>query len=184
MSTTKRRGRRRASGLARTALQIGVVFALVVLTAQGTDAQQSPAFERRSLDGSGNNRNNPTWGQTNVQYRRNAAARYADGIARQVSGPEPRSVSNRIFNDVSQNLFSENRVSQWGFTWGQFLDHTFGLRQTAGGENSPLAFNANDPLESFRNDFGNISFARSAAAPGTGVTTPRQQTNTVDSYID
>jgi hypothetical protein len=184
MSTNYRRGRRRASGLAKGALQLGVVMALVVLTAHGTDAQQAPTFEQRALDGFGNNQNNPTWGQSGVQYRRNAAARYADGIARQVGGPSPRFVSNRIFNDVAQNLFSENQVSQWGFTWGQFLDHTFGLREQAGGERAPLAFNANDPLEEFRNDFGNIDFTRTPAAPGTGVNTVRQQINTVDSYID
>jgi hypothetical protein len=44
-----------------------------------------------------------------------------------VSGPSPRYISNRIFNDEGQNLFSENGETQWGWAWGQFLDHTFGL---------------------------------------------------------
>nr|MBA3717818.1 peroxidase [Actinomycetota bacterium] len=39
-------------------------------------------------------------------------------------------------------------------------------------------------LEQFRNDFGAISFTRTAAVPGTGVTSARQQVNTVSSYID
>ena len=43
-------------------------------------------------------------------------------------GPNARAVSNRIINDANQNVFSERRVTQWGWTWGQFLDHTFGLR--------------------------------------------------------
>ena len=47
-----------------------------------------------------------------------------------MSGPERRAtISNRIFNDVNQNMFSERGVTQWGFVWGQFLDHTFGLRE-------------------------------------------------------
>jgi len=188
MSTKHARRRRRAPSRGRRHLvRIASVLALLLLSSVATDshaqAQTLDFGTARSLDGSNNNRNNPTWGRANVQYRRQAAARYADGIGAPVSGQTPRYTSNRIINDVNQNLFSENRVSQWGFTWGQFLDHTFGLR-AQGGANAPLAFNANDPLESFRNDFGNISFQRSGVAPGTGVTTPRQQINTIDSYID
>jgi hypothetical protein len=141
--------------------------------------------EIRTLDGSGNNRSHPEWGKTNTQYLRLARPNYADGIAKPVSGPPSRYVSNRIFNDVHQNLFSENGVTQWGFVWGQFMDHTFGLRQEDGGENAPIAFNKTDPLESFTNTLGSIMFSRTPAAPGTGTgTTPRQQINTVSSYID
>ena len=74
-------------------------------------------------------------------------------------------------------------MTQWGFTWGQFLDHTFGLRDDAG-EKANIPFNSSDPLETFTNTLGNIPFARSAAAKGTGVTNPREQINTVSSYID
>lgn len=138
----------------------------------------------RTLDGSCNNLAHPEWGKTNTEYLRVAPARYADGIGRPVGGPGARYVSNRLFNDTSQNLFSGRGVSQWGFVWGQFLDHTFGLRQETGGENAPLPFDRNDPIEEFRNDLGSIGFLRTPAAPGTGSTTVRQQLNTVDSYID
>jgi hypothetical protein len=114
---------------------------------------------------SGNNLANPSWGRTNTQYLRVAPANYADGIKKPVAGPPSRYVSNRVFNDSSQNLFSENGVTQWGFVWGQFMDHTFGLRQENGGENAPIAFNAGDRLESFTNTFGNIAFSRTPAAP-------------------
>jgi hypothetical protein len=138
----------------------------------------------RSFDGGANNLRNPDWGKAGTVYTRVAPPSYADGIAAQVSGPPARYVSNRIFNDTSQNLFSENGVSQWGFAWGQFLDHTFGLRQEEGGENAPIAFDGTDPLESFANDLGAIPFSRTPAAPGTGVTAAREQVNTVSSYID
>ena len=141
-------------------------------------------FEVRTLDGGDNNQRRESWGQAGTEYIRVARANYADGIARPVSGPSPRYVSNRIFNDTSQNLFSENSVTQWGFAWGQLMDHTFGLRQEAGGENAPLSFSSSDPLEEFRNDFGTIPFARTPAAPGTGTSRVRQQINTVSSYID
>ena len=192
MSSKHTRRSRGAPGHGRRrALRIGLVFALLVLSsvARGANAQEAQSFNsadliRRTLDGSNNNLQNTTWGQAGFQYRRVAQARYADGVARPVTGQSPRRVSNRVFNDVAQNLFSENQVTQWGFTWGQFLDHTFGLRATAGGESQPLPFSATDPLESFRNDFGAISFTRTPAAPGTGVSNTRQQINTVDSYID
>ncbi|HEV2784160.1 MAG TPA: peroxidase family protein [Actinophytocola sp.] len=147
------------------------------------------AIPIQSLDGSGNNVANPTWGQGNRPYSRVAAARYADGRSQPVAGPNSRFISNRVFNDVAQNVFSERQVSAWGWTWGQFLDHTFGLREgrlatDPDGEVRNIPFNANDPLEEFENDIGNIGFVRSFPAPGTGVNNPRQQVNTVSSYID
>lgn len=146
-------------------------------------------FTVQSLDGAGNNAANPTWGQANQPYSRVAAARYADGRSQPVSGPNSRYISNRIFNDVAQNVFSERQVTAWGWTWGQFLDHTFGLRlgRSPGdpaGETANIPFNANDPMEEFENTLGFIPFARSDPAPGTGVTNPRQQVNTNPSYIN
>ena len=154
---------------------------LVLIPVAGADI----ADEIRTLDGSGNNRNHPEWGKTNTQYLRVARTNYADGIAKPVGGPTTRYVSNRVFNDVHQNLFSENGVTQWGFVWGQFMDHTFGLRQEAGGETANIPFNTADPLETFTNTLGSIPFMRTPAAPGTGTgKTPREQINTVSSYID
>ena len=54
-------------------------------------------------------------------------------------------VSNRIFNDVGQNLFSENDISQWGWAWGQFIDHDIGLRDETPAEPAPIAFDADRP---------------------------------------
>jgi hypothetical protein len=138
----------------------------------------------RSLDGSGNNVAHPEWGAAGTPYVRVARAKYADGVGSMSHGPSPRYVSNRIFNDTGQNLFSENRVSQWGWAWGQFLDHDFGLRDETPAEQATMPFAASDPLESFRNDFPGIEFARTPAAPGTGVTTPREQLNTISSFVD
>jgi hypothetical protein len=118
-------------------------------------------LDGRSLDGFGNNLADPTQGQAGMPYPRIAPANYADGIGTPVRGPAPRYVSNRIFNDVAQNVFSERGVSQWGFVWGQFLDHTFGLR-LEGDQEAPIVFDAKDPLEEFDNDLGSIQFTRSA----------------------
>ncbi len=147
-------------------------------------ALMSLASSAHSLDGSGNNVAHPGWGTAGTPYLRLAAPNYADGRGSMVRGPSPRYVSNRIFNDVGQNLFSENGVSQWGWAWGQFLDHDFGLRDETPAESAAIPFEASDRLEGFRNDFPGMDFARTPAAPGTGATTPREQLNTISSFID
>ena len=164
-------------------LVIGILA--VPTSAVASSTVSFPSFLIRSLDGSGNNLRHPDWGMANTPYARVTPPNYADGVSQPVSGPPTRYVSNRIFNDEAQNLFSENNVTQWGFVWGQFLDHTFGLRQETGGEDAPIAFDANDPLEAFQDTLGFIPFSRTPAAPGTGVPgVPRQQINTVPSFID
>ena len=176
------RFRRLVIPLAALLLASGTALANTALADTGTLAVP---FEVQSLSGSGNNVVNPTWGQSNRPYARVAAARYADGISQPVAGPNTRLISNRLHNDTHQNLFSERSVTQWGFVWGQFIDHTFGLRDEAGTV-ANIPFNGADPLEEFTNTLGFIPFTRSAASPGTGTSTanPRQQTNTVSSYID
>ncbi len=140
-------------------------------------------LDGRSLDGSGNNLDDPALGQAGSIYPRETAANYADGVGEPVDGPDARYLSNRIFNDTNQNVFSENGVTHWSFVWGQFIDHTIGLRET-GDEDFPIGFDADDPLESFTNDLGEISMTRSAVAAGTGDGAPREQVNTLSSYID
>jgi hypothetical protein len=150
----------------------------------GAGSVSADPFSGRALDGSGNNVAHPGWGQAGTQYLRVASPNYADGIGQMVSGPSPRYVSNRIFNDVGQNLFSENNVSQWGWAWGQFIDHDIGLRDEQPAENADMPYDRHDSLEDFSNDVGTIAFSRTPAAPGTGRGSPRQQVNTLSSFID
>ena len=171
----------------------GIAFAAcaaVGLTSLGLSApasagqKDSPAgLEARTLDGSGNNTRDPGLGSADTEYLRQADPNYADGVTAPSAGPNSRSISNRVFADLGQNIFSGRGVTQWSWTWGQFLDHTFGLRQ-GGEESAPIGFNSEDPLERFTNDIGAIDFTRSAAAPGTGRDSPREQLNTVSSFID
>jgi hypothetical protein len=157
---------------------------LVVATVVGADSVGADPIAGRTLNGSGNNVAHPAWGQAGTQYRRVASPSYADGIGRMVSGPSPRYISNRIFNDVGQNLFSENGVSQWGWAWGQFMDHDIGLRDEQPAETADMPYDRHDKLEDFSNDVGTLAFARTPAAPGTGSSSPRQQVNTISSFID
>ena len=140
----------------------------------------------RTLDGSGNNVAHPTWGQAGTAYPRVGPANYADGVSVMQGGPSPRRISDRVFNDVGQNLFSENKISQWGWVWGQFIDHDIGLRDETPAESAPMLFDSNDPLELFANDLGQMAFNRTPAAPGTGTSAsnPRMEINTNSSVID
>ncbi len=164
---------------------LATVLAALSLIAATPARAALPVFEARTLDDSNNNLAHPEWGAAGGAYLRLAPARYADGAGTPVPGPNPRYVSNRIFNSLGVDLFSERNVSQWLWTWGQFVDHTFGHAAT-GFEQAPIPFNQEDPLESFSDTLGMIPFTRDAAAPGTGASAsdPRQQINTVSSFID
>ncbi len=164
-----------------SALALALTIVVLAVTATPGD---SFTFAIRALDGSGNNLRHPEWGRAGTLYLRVAPTNYADGISSMATGPSMRYVSNRVFNDAGQNIFSKDGITQWGWVWGQFLDHDFGLRDERSAENAPIGFDQADPLEAFANDLGAIGFARTPAAPGTGVNTPRQQVNTLSSFID
>ncbi len=157
------------------------------VVAVAPSAHASVPFAVESLDGSGNNVNHPSWGQANLAYARVGPARYTDGIGQPFGGPNPRQISNRVVNDQAQNVFSERRVSNWGWAWGQFLDHTFGHRieTGAGADAFNITFQPGDPLEDFTSTAGVIGVNRSPNTPGTGTSTanPRQETNQIPSYL-
>src|SRR5215831_5949594 len=135
------------------------LFATVGLIV-GAGSVSADSFTDRTLDGSGNNVAHPAWGQAGTRFGRVASANYADGVGQMVSGPSPRYISNRIFNDVGQNLFSENDISQWGWAWGQFIDHDIDLRNETPAENADMPYDKHDPLEAFSNRAGSIAFSR------------------------
>ena len=171
-----------ASGVARAAAEV----ADDAVTAPPADVL-ALVSDTRSLDGTGNNVGAPELGAAFQIYPRETAANYADGVGELRASPEQRYLSNRIFNDTNQNVFSENGLTHWSFVWGQFLDHTIGLRATNSrdvAEPLVIAYDPEDPLEAFTNDLGSISTSRSAAADGTGVDSTREQVNTVSSFID
>ena len=122
----------------------------------------------------------PTWGKAGHQLRRaSRAPNYADGISRDGHGPNARYISNRIFNDIGQNLFSENNISQWGWAWGQFLDHDMGLRNETPGEDASDAVRRRAIRWSrSRTTSASIAFNRTPAAPGTGVDARRASRST------
>src|SRR4051812_2022316 len=156
---------------------VGLVAGMAVAPAP---AQASGWLPYQSLDGYGNNLAHPDWGRTGSLYGRTARSWYGDGHDSMVDGPNARWVSNRIFSDTvalhtsSQDVFggvdvfNETQVSQWGWVWGQFLDHDFGMRQGAlksqpHGEPANITVADNDPMETTKPE---------ELPPGTGPTVP------------
>jgi hypothetical protein len=121
---------------------------MLLLLPPSADASLSQNLVPRSLDGSDNNVLHPSWGQVSQSYQRFAPPNYADGVGTMVSGPNPRYISNRVFNSLGVDLFSERNVSQLAWVWGQSLDHTFG-DALSGTEEADIAFDSSDPLEGF-----------------------------------
>jgi peroxidase len=142
----------------------------------------------RPIDEMGNNAANVKLGTAGTQLIRISPVAYADGIG---SPSLPNNPSARVISDIlnsqadpndpTQDLstLNGNSLTDFGYTWGQFIDHDMDL--TPGNSADPLTILAdpNDPSQ-----MGDQTFNRSVFASGTGITSPRQQINAVTSFLD
>jgi hypothetical protein len=174
---------------------------------------QPSATGFRPVDEVGNNAANPyqgvsfftssTQGTTPADVAggdllRFSAVAYKDGISTPSMGggsptfiASPRTVSNDVSNQATTlfgptdvNTVDGNGLSDFGYTWGQFLDHDMDLTPDGG-----AAFNIPaDPTHNAANPpadpITNLLFTRSQFDPNTGTTDPRQQINVNTSYLD
>ncbi|MFM9994678.1 MAG: peroxidase family protein [Phycisphaerales bacterium] len=154
-------------------------------------ALASPVFaqEYRSLDGTGNNLKNPLWGSNGQRLIRRTPAGYADGFA-SPAGPD-RPSSRLVSNLVSlqeQTQHSPRVVSNVVMQWGQWIDHDLGFKRLASpAEPFNIPVPTGDPFfDPSSSGTAALSFTRSRYDPasGTGPGNPRQQVNSVSSYID
>ncbi len=185
--------RRRRWTIAGNAIVLVAIVAGAVVWQSGRDtdtpnerpADQLPlelrVLDARSLDGRGNH-DDASVGAAGQAYVRALPARYADGHAEPVDHPDERRISNRIFDDLGRNIHSARGITHWGYAWGQFVLHDI-ARTRPGDEQAPLQFSADDPLERFTNDLGEIPFTRSAAGPD-DADGARTQINELSSYLD
>ncbi|HZZ70949.1 MAG TPA: peroxidase family protein [Pirellulales bacterium] len=143
--------------------------------------------EDRSYDGSGNNLLNPTWGMAGTDFIRIAPAAYGDGISTPSGADRPnvRDISNAIVAQ-SGSIPNTMNLSDMVFQWGQFLDHDMDLtNQATPAENFNIVIPTGDPIFDPGSTGTQIMpLTRSQYDPTTGITTPRQQVNSVSSYID
>lgn len=136
----------------------------------------------RTIDGSCNNLNAQNLGASNLPLLRELPANYSaedtfNGISFP-NRPNPRAISNTIFNQDADNGNTAN-LSSFVFTWAQFLDHDITFTKGARTESVPI----NLPPDELDFTFP-ISFHRSDIYPGTGISSPREQENALTAWID
>lgn len=144
----------------------------------------------RPIDEVGNNVGNPTLGIAGTDLIRTSPVAYADGVSTPSlpDNPSARLVSN-ILNDQSDpnnpgndlGTVNGNNLSAYGYLWGQFIDHDMGLTKD-GGAQFPIDVPPGDPI----GGAGPLPFSRSQFDPNTGtdLSNPRQQVNSVTSFLD
>ncbi|MEO7730338.1 MAG: peroxidase family protein [Kofleriaceae bacterium] len=142
--------------------------------------------EVRAIDGSNNNLVHPGWGTPGSQLLREASGtHYADGISAMArpNGPSPRATSNGVFSQQG-SLPSHLGISDFIWTFGQFLDHDFSLTEGTSSD-APIPIPSGDV---FFDPFGTgtqlMGFHRGLFDVATGTTTPRMQLNEITAYID
>lgn len=142
-----------------------------------------------SIDGVGNNLQNPEWGSTNEALLRLANAEYADAIS-EIGGedrPSARLISNTVSDDKGQDVISDRLMSAMIYAWGQFIDHDITLSEFGHTEVTSIAVPTGDPsFDPFGTGTATIDTFRSAFDPttGTDASNPRQQVNQITAFID
>lgn len=148
------------------------------------------AVSEQSLEGSGNNIDNPTWGAINQPFIRQTPARYADGISTVggVALASPRVISNLVFPSPDEGVTNDRDFSAMTYAWGQFVDHDMMLTAAAAPvETMEFAVSSGDDVfDKSASGTKTMSSSRSNfdSATGTSATNPRQQVNSLTSFTD
>jgi hypothetical protein len=138
----------------------------------------------------GNNVANPTEGTAGTDLLRISLVDYTNGISTPslANDPSARVVSDILNNQADANNLAQeigtvdqNSLSDFGYVWGQFIDHDMDLTPTNPNETLQILADPSDPSQ-----MGNQTFDRSVYDPSTGTSTsnPRQQVNAVTSFLD
>ncbi|MFA6044402.1 MAG: peroxidase family protein [Phycisphaerales bacterium] len=145
-----------------------------------------PSTGYRSYDGSGNNLQHAAWGVAGTNYLREASgAHYADGIGAPLDAglPSPRLISNAVSAQGDLSTQDERGLSTAIYEFGQFLDHDIGLARGGSTESYDIRVPTGDPyFDPFSTGTQLIYLDRSAYHGG--ITSPRQQINTVTAFVD
>tara|TARA_R110002049_G_scaffold27321_2_gene94212 strand:- start:404134 stop:406575 length:2442 start_codon:yes stop_codon:yes gene_type:complete len=151
----------------------------------GDNANNEP-LEVRSIDGTGNNLDQPLLGSAGTELRRLVDADYADGISQPAgqNRASAREISNIVFAQ-EDSVLNDRGLSDLAWQWGQFVDHDIDLTGGGNDESFDIAVPAGDP---YFDPTGTgdvvISLTRSGIAEGTGVDQPAEQFNEITAFID
>ncbi len=138
----------------------------------------------RTIDGFGNNRDNPAWGSANVEFLRVTALGYGDDVG-SPSGEglaSAREVSNFCVAQLDSQP-NRARASDFLWQWGQFLDHDLDLTpEVEPAEAFDVAVPAGDVwFDPFNTGEVTIPLNRALYNEVDGI---RQQINVITAYID
>lgn len=144
----------------------------------------------RPIDEIGNNLAQPALGTAGTDLLRKSPAAYADGISTPslASNSSARVISDLLNNQANPsyptqdlNTLNGNSLTDFGYAWGQFLDHDMSLTPSDQNQTLQILADPNDP-----NKMGNQTFERSItdSATGTSTNNPAQQVNSVTSFLD
>ena len=148
------------------------------------------SFSSRSIDGSGNNIQNPQIGSPGTMLLRLATPDYGDDVSQMagVNRPNPRAISNIVAQHPALPIPNKIGASDFVWQWGQFLDHDIDFTDVADPVESasipvPVGDAHFDPSGTGQMV---MEFNRSAYDPatGTGADNPRQQINQITTWID
>ncbi|WP_423921980.1 peroxidase family protein [Candidatus Poriferisodalis sp.] len=141
------------------------------------------SFGVRSLDGWGNNVENPEFGSAGTQLLRLAAANYAGLSDVPADLPGPRAVSN-IVAAQARSITNTAHATDMVWQWGQFLDHDISLTpEHSPAESLPIPVPTGDAVFD-PTSAGTRTIAFNRSAHGTAAGGTRQQINVVTSFID
>ncbi|MCA9128551.1 MAG: peroxidase [Planctomycetales bacterium] len=151
------------------------------------------AADFRSIDGTGNNLTNPTWGSAGSQLLRLTTVEYEDGQSTPAGGatgqtrPNAREISNLVSRQ-DRDIINNRELTSFVFQWGQFIDHDLDLTEEAidadgNVDNFSIPVPANDP-DMIPDGFIPVLRSRFDEATGTSAENPRQQVNQITSFID
>jgi peroxidase len=138
----------------------------------------------RSYDGRNNNISSgrELWGSADIPFLRELPAFYGSSDPNNAMGgalrPSAREISNAVIDEpVTQ--FNTRHLSTLVYQWGQFLDHELDLTPTGTTEYVPVQLPPDEVI--FTEE---IPFYRSEVRAGTGINSPRQQSNLNTAWID
>ena len=161
--------------------QFSILFGIILIYSVSS-------AQLRSFDGSNNNLSNTDWGKAEGSIIRVTSNAYSDSISSPAGTqrPNPRLVSNLIF-DQQLSIPNSRSISDFGWAWGQFIDHDITFVDDNQAENIDIPVPAFDPFfDPKGTGTKNIRMRRSKSDPLTGTSTsnPRAQINGITAWID
>ncbi len=144
--------------------------------------------EYRTIDGTGNNLANPTWGAVEEDQLRMMPSEFADGIGEPAGDdrPNPRTISNVIFSQPDA-LPDPMGLSDYAWVFGQLIDHDITLVPNNADERMDISVPLGDPVfDPLGTGFLSLKMSRSKYNPNTGhlLNHPREYPNEITAFID